>query len=215
KMLLHKEAESIVRKVVSNILDNVRTPERARSPVGFYMTEQEQFQQNNPDLYFDYEIVEQIKKLYEQVVPEYEEQKWNLSIDTLRDKILSFDEDNPNKQIFLEQLNQAIHQLTLQPILPSEQTTYLVCYDIMNQFVDSFVDQMVIVHQKLQIDEPSSESYPDIDLNGYEFESWKKFFEYTKQQENEKRLKSAVGGATKDKKAPPPSKLERGKVCIF
>ncbi|CAF1082594.1 unnamed protein product [Rotaria sordida] len=211
KMLLHKEAESIVRKVVSNILDNVRTPERARSPVGFYMTEQEQFQQNNPDLYFDYEIVEQIKKLYEQVVPEYEEQKWNLSIDTLRDKILSFDEDNPNKQIFLEQLNQAIHQLTLQPILPSEQTTYLVCYDIMNQFVDSFVDQMVIVHQKLQIDEPSSESYPDIDLNGYEFESWKKFFEYTKQQENEKRLKSAVGGATKDKKAPPPSKLERGK----
>jgi hypothetical protein len=49
-MLLHKEAESIVRKIVSNILDNVRTPERARSPVGFYMTEQEQFQQNNPDV---------------------------------------------------------------------------------------------------------------------------------------------------------------------
>ena len=49
-MLLHKEAESIVRKIVSNILDNVRTPERARSPVGFYMTEQEQFQENNPDV---------------------------------------------------------------------------------------------------------------------------------------------------------------------
>ncbi len=49
-MLLHKEAESIVRKIVSNILDNVRTPDRAPSPVGFYMTEQEQFQQNNPDV---------------------------------------------------------------------------------------------------------------------------------------------------------------------
>jgi hypothetical protein len=49
-MLLHREAESIVRKIVLNILDNVRTPERARSPVGFYMTEQEQFQQNNPDV---------------------------------------------------------------------------------------------------------------------------------------------------------------------
>ncbi|CAF3553959.1 unnamed protein product [Rotaria sp. Silwood1] len=211
KMLLHKEAESIVRKIVSNILDNVRTPERIHSPVGFYMTEQEQFQQNNPDLYYDYEIVEQIKKLYEQIVQEYEEQKWDLSIDTLRNKILSFDEDNPNKQIYLEQLNQAIHQLTLQPILPSEQTTYLVCYDIVNQFIDSFVDTMIIVHQKLQIDEPSSESYPDIDLYGYEFESWKKFFEYTKQQENEKRIKSAAGGASKDKKGPPPSKLERGK----
>jgi hypothetical protein len=49
-MLFHKEAESIVRKIVLNILDNVRTPERSRSPVGFYMTEQEQFQQNNPDV---------------------------------------------------------------------------------------------------------------------------------------------------------------------
>ena len=49
-MLHHKEAESIVRKIVSNILDNVRTPERAHSPVGFYTTEQEQFEQNNPDV---------------------------------------------------------------------------------------------------------------------------------------------------------------------
>ncbi|CAF4249677.1 unnamed protein product, partial [Rotaria magnacalcarata] len=60
------------------------------------MTEQEQFQQNNPDLYFDYEIFEQTKKLYEQVVPNFEKDKWNLSIETLRYKILLFDEDNPN-----------------------------------------------------------------------------------------------------------------------
>ena len=53
-MLLHREAESIVRKIVWNILDNVRTPERARSPVGFYMTEQEQFQENNPDVNNDF-----------------------------------------------------------------------------------------------------------------------------------------------------------------
>ena len=55
-MLLHKEAETIVRKIVSNILDNVRTPERARSPVDFYITEQEQFQQKNPDVNFDEKI---------------------------------------------------------------------------------------------------------------------------------------------------------------
>lgn len=142
-MLLHREAESIVRKIVFGILDNVRTPERARSPVGFYMTEQEQFQQNNPDvkknafrflenckicfqLYFDYEVFEQIKRLYEQVVPNYEEEKWNLSVETLRNRILLLDEDDPNKQAFLEQLNKCVHQLTLQPLLPSEQTTYLV-----------------------------------------------------------------------------------------
>jgi hypothetical protein len=49
-MLHHKEAESIVRKIVADILDNVRTPERVRSPIGFYMTEQEQFQEKNPDV---------------------------------------------------------------------------------------------------------------------------------------------------------------------
>lgn len=48
--LYHREAESIVRSIVNNILDNVRTPERSRSPVGFYMTEQEEFQQKNPDV---------------------------------------------------------------------------------------------------------------------------------------------------------------------
>ncbi|CAF1169825.1 unnamed protein product [Rotaria sordida] len=62
----------------------------------------------------------------------------------------------------------------------------------MNQFIDSFVDQMNIVHQKLQIDEPLNESYPGIDLN-------------------EKCIINGTGGTTKDKKELPPSKLERGK----
>jgi hypothetical protein len=77
---------------------------------------------------------------------------------------LSLDEDHPNKQELLEQLNQAINHLTLQPIIPAEQTTYLVSYDIMNQFIDSFVDEMILTHNKLQISEPPSESYPDVDL---------------------------------------------------
>ncbi|CAF0785905.1 unnamed protein product [Rotaria sordida] len=77
-----------------------------------------------------------------------------------------------------------------------EKTKEYYCYDIMNQFIDSFVDQMNIIYQKLQIDEPSNESYPDIDLN-------------------EKNIISTASDTTKDKKEPPPSKLERGKVSIF
>jgi hypothetical protein len=34
----------------------------------------------------------------------------------------------------------------------------------MNQFIDSFVDQMIVIHNKLQIPEPSHESYPEVDL---------------------------------------------------
>ena len=73
-------------------------------------------------------------------------------------------------------------------------------------------------------------------LDGYEFESWKKFFEYTKQQESkiilvefiilyeeilwhplgEKRVKSAAiaAASTKDKKGAS-GKQERGKVSFF
>lgn len=60
------------------------------------------------------------------MVPNHEEQKWDLSINTLKNRILSMDEDHAEKQNLLEQLNQNVNQLTLSPILPSEQTTYLV-----------------------------------------------------------------------------------------
>ena len=79
-------------------------------------------------LYFDYEIVEQIKKLYEQLEPNYQLAPWDMCIDGLRDQILSLDEDHPQKQEWLEQLNRALTQLTIQPIVPLEQTTYLVWY---------------------------------------------------------------------------------------
>ena len=60
------------------------------------------------------------------MIPDYDEQKWDLSISSLKNAILSLDEDHPDKQSLLEQLNQNVNQLTLQPLVPSEQTTYLV-----------------------------------------------------------------------------------------
>jgi len=59
-------------------------------------------------------------------VPNFEEQRWDLSINTLQQLLLELDEDNPDKQNLLEQLSQNVQRLTLQPIVPSEQTTYLV-----------------------------------------------------------------------------------------
>lgn len=71
-------------------------------------------------------MFEQLKRLYEEVVPDFAYDPWNLSVENLRQRILSFDEDHSQKQEFLERLNQASTQLTLQPLAPSEQTTYLV-----------------------------------------------------------------------------------------
>ena len=71
-------------------------------------------------------------------------------------------------------------------------------------------------------------------LDGYEFDSWKKFFEYTKLQDSktsillrrfrwirrflsllaDKRARSAVGGAPPKDKKIAPAKAERGKVSL-
>ena len=59
-------------------------------------------------------------------MPNFEEQRWDLSINTLQQLLLELDEDNLDKQNLLEQLSQNVQRLTLQPIVPSEQTTYLV-----------------------------------------------------------------------------------------
>jgi hypothetical protein len=45
-----------------------------------------------------------------------------------------------------------------------ENQSRFFSYDIVNQFIDSFVDEMAAVHNKLQIPEPPNESYPEVDL---------------------------------------------------
>lgn len=37
----------------------------------------------------------------------------------------------------------------------------------MNQFIDSFVDEMSSTYNRLQINEPSADSYPEVDLRKY------------------------------------------------
>jgi ABC-type transporter lipoprotein component MlaA len=77
-------------------------------------------------LYFDHETFEQLKRLYEQVVPDHATDRWNLSVDNLRYRILDLEDDHTAKQDFLEQFNRALTQMTLQPLVPAEQTTYLI-----------------------------------------------------------------------------------------
>lgn len=46
--LRHKEAEQIVSDVLDGLLKGIQTPERPRSPVDTYITEEELFQRKNP-----------------------------------------------------------------------------------------------------------------------------------------------------------------------
>lgn len=50
KQLLNKEAEILANQMIDLILSGVRTPERCQSPQNTYLTEEDLFNQINPDV---------------------------------------------------------------------------------------------------------------------------------------------------------------------
>ncbi|XP_053471725.1 MYCBP-associated protein isoform X2 [Ictalurus furcatus] len=64
--LEQRVAMSVCRSVVFDLLHGIRTPERPHSPVELYMTEEEQFNAQNPNLHYHHEPVEALKGLWEQ-----------------------------------------------------------------------------------------------------------------------------------------------------
>jgi len=48
QMLSHRQAEQIAMTILSDLLEGIRTPERPRSPIDTYITEEEIFLRKNP-----------------------------------------------------------------------------------------------------------------------------------------------------------------------
>ncbi|NWQ58843.1 MYBPP protein, partial [Neopipo cinnamomea] len=75
--LAAREGAAIVKDSLSELLDQVRTPERTPSPVDAYATEEELFHRRNPGFYYQYQVVKQLHKLWRQymTVPSAFEEK--------------------------------------------------------------------------------------------------------------------------------------------
>ncbi|XP_072240547.1 MYCBP-associated protein [Leuresthes tenuis] len=119
RLYIEKKLEKIVvgktcRSIVYEVLRRVHSPKKPSSPAELYITEEQQFKNKNPKLqYFD-QPVQDLKRLWNEV---NQACTWDLSVDTLRQVVLSLPDekktlDSPTKEESLAQLNSVVLQLS-------------------------------------------------------------------------------------------------------
>uniref|UniRef100_A0A4W3GC29 MYCBP-associated protein n=1 Tax=Callorhinchus milii TaxID=7868 RepID=A0A4W3GC29_CALMI len=73
--LERKEKMTIVNYLINDVISGVRTPDRSRSPIEAYYTEEEIFHRKNPKLFYNHPVVESIKQLWDQCFVKREEEE--------------------------------------------------------------------------------------------------------------------------------------------
>ncbi|KFV91336.1 MYCBP-associated protein, partial [Eurypyga helias] len=75
--LAAREGAATVQESLKELLLRIRTPERPRSPVDAYATEEELFRRKNPELHYQHRVVKQLHELWRQhmTVPPASEEK--------------------------------------------------------------------------------------------------------------------------------------------
>ncbi|GAA6220171.1 MYCBP-associated protein [Lates japonicus] len=126
------------RSIVYEVLRGVHTPERPGSPAELYITEEQNFLNKNPKLQYLDQPVKDLKRLWQEVNPG---RTWDLSVDTLRQVVLSLPEQESTltREKSLAQLNSLLLQLSE----PSElKHRHLTAADIGQQLWKKLLDTM-------------------------------------------------------------------------
>ncbi|XP_045070160.1 MYCBP-associated protein-like [Coregonus clupeaformis] len=149
--LQQREAVSVCRSLVCDLLRGVCTPERPSSPAELYTTEEEHFHNRNPKLQYRYETVEALKSLWQQVTAETGEDRettWDLSVSTLRQAVLSLphgdgEQDGPQERLTREGALSLYNTLLLELTQPLIQLTPLPLNTIGLQLWRELLDGLV------------------------------------------------------------------------
>ncbi|XP_041790122.1 MYCBP-associated protein [Chelmon rostratus] len=141
RLFIEVKLEKIVtvklcRSIAYEVLQGVHTPERPSSPAELYITEEQEFLSKNPKLHYSDQAVEDLKKLWQEVNPRH---SWDLSVDTLRQIVLSLPEPESAQEKSLAQLNSLLLQLSE----PSEMKHHLTAAAIGQQLWRKLLDMMV------------------------------------------------------------------------
>lgn len=193
--LAHREAVATAARILKEILDGVRTPERPSSPVDAYITEEEIFGRANEGMYFQDEIIQELKQIYAQLE---EEGVWDLSLQSLQQRIMSV-EDDDQRDSLLQTLNSCISTLSFPPMTPVKHAMYAAGYQLLCEMVDSIVGQANMIRALYGLPE-------------------RELIEDTSQDEAAQRLRKATSseskadvrkGDKKDKKSSKTSETDR------
>ncbi|XP_021346742.1 MYCBP-associated protein-like isoform X3 [Mizuhopecten yessoensis] len=153
--LQQKQAEQMVRHLMFDIISGIKTPDRPSSPVDNYITEEEIFARNNPKLHYNFALVQQLKQIYLEMVPEEEREGriWDLSVEDLKEDLLDMDEDDERKENFLHQLNSNVSKMAYTPHIPIKKNLYKVGYQLLLEAVDKMVGQSMLIRQVMGLPE--------------------------------------------------------------
>lgn len=140
--LFRKQAEMSIRRILDDVVDGVRTPERARSPIDAYITDEERFERHNPGMHYSNEVVSRLHQLYKEQFPEEErdDKKWDLSVSEMKQEFLAL-EDEELREDLLARMNSSVTSLFFPPFTPLQHEMYKVGYQMMMETVDNIVSQ--------------------------------------------------------------------------
>jgi len=155
KELVQKQAKQVVSQLLHGIISGIRTPERCRSPVDAYITEEEIFCRNNPGLQYSHELVSQLRSLYSQLFEEdvRAENVWSLSVADLQESILEMEEDDDKRENLLHQMNALVAKLSYIPHQPLQQKMRCAGYQLFQEAVDRLVGESLLIRQTLGLPE--------------------------------------------------------------
>lgn len=154
KELVQRQAQQVVGQILYEMVSGIRTPERARSPVDAYITEEEIFRRNNPGLEYSHEHVAKLAEIYSQLFEEEvrAENVWSLSVADLQESILQLgEEEDEKKENLLHQMNNLVGQLTYIPAVPMQQRMHAAGYQLMSEAIDRMVGEALLLRHSMNL----------------------------------------------------------------
>ncbi|KAM9296762.1 MYCBP-associated protein [Gastrophryne carolinensis] len=156
-----REAMFIAQKIVQEIMENVRSPERPPSPAT-RVTEEEMFRLINPELHYKHQPVQELKQLWrEYITPEghhgaadhltlglleqtqslAEEEsahEWNLSVADLKQASNVIHEEE-QREVFLHHVNRLVGELTTPAQEVPVDLMHQACLQLWREAIDKLV----------------------------------------------------------------------------
>lgn len=159
--LRRQTAARIVAALLDEILDGIQAPDRPMTPIDAYITEQEVFLRRNPRLSCTTDTLNLLKRLHKDTEaaaaapsgasPAEPPVEWDLSVSSLRDRILSLEEDRQAKREDLSgRLFAAVNRVSFGVDLPGSELRarqHLLCYGVVLETMDKIYNDWF--HQRV------------------------------------------------------------------
>ncbi|XP_048871270.1 MYCBP-associated protein isoform X2 [Brienomyrus brachyistius] len=172
--LLQKEAASVCRQLLSELLQGVHSPERPDSPAEHRLTEEGCFCKANPQLHYQQGAVQELRELWEQVAPQggdphHRAPAWDFSVPSLRRTLLAMPEGERegsvqrHKENALACFNTLVLELQQFHERPLVLSPYTIGLQLWRELLDKMVSEALWQRHLLEL--PDRDAWADSRLD--------------------------------------------------